>query len=257
MRKIWFFVILISLGVLFYLGYPRIAGYLERREIILANEAALSDVSTKASLPSLDTVKVPAPETLQPIPEKAYLDDVPFICQNPYRDAAGWKKHKESCEEAAFLQAYFFAKGTGKQDAQRLDSLITDMIDWQTREFGGHFDIYADSIKLFATRYFGLSEDEVVIIYDATLDDVRRHVAMGSPVIVPTFGRTLDNPYYTPPGPRYHMLTVIGYTKDRVITNDVGTRHGKDFTYPNDVFEKAMKQEGADVLVLKLKPVKE
>lgn len=257
MRRFWLFVIVLTLGVLFYLAYPKIADFLDRRQKTLANQAALSEASRKDSVRSTDTAIVVTPKPDLPLPVKAYIEAVPFICQNPYRDAAGWKKHKESCEEASFLQAYYFAKGNGERDPKGLDTLITDMINWQLREFGGHFDIYADSIKLFATQYFGLADDEVRIIYDATLDDIRREIAHGRPVIVPTYGRTLDNPYYTPPGPRYHMLTAIGYTGDRIITNDVGTRHGKDFSYPNEIFEQAMKQEGADVLVLQLKPVKE
>ena len=128
-----------------------------------------------------------------------------------------------------------------------------DMIAWQEMHFGVHKDIHADSVKMLMTGFFGLGTGEVVIKRDATLEDIRRFVAGGYPVIAPTYGRTLNNPYYTPPGPEYHMVTIIGYTPDRIITNDVGTRRGKDFSYENDRFMKSMNQEGADILVIKLK----
>ena len=65
--------------------------------------------------------------------------------------------------------------------------------------------------------------------------------AAGRPVIVPLAGRLLGNPYYTQPGPVYHMLVVKGIAENGdIITNDVGTRHGRNLTYAPDVFLNAM-----------------
>ena len=49
------------------------------------------------------------------------------------------------------------------------------------------------------------------------------------------------------------MLTVIGYTKKDIITNDNGTRRGANYKYKKDVFNAAMKDAGADIIIIKLK----
>ena len=48
------------------------------------------------------------------------------------------------------------------------------------------------------------------------------------------------------------MLIVIGYTEDKIITNDNGTRKGKDFSYDNDKFKQALDDAGGDIVILKL-----
>ncbi|NIA02036.1 MAG: hypothetical protein GWP15_01505, partial [Nitrospirae bacterium] len=90
----------------------------------------------------------------------------------------------------------------------------------------------------------------IEIIYDATLDDIREQIVGGHPVITPVTSDYLDNPYYPYPG--YHMLIVIGYTEDKIITNDNGTKRGKDFSYDNDKFKKALDDAGGNIVILKL-----
>jgi hypothetical protein len=67
-------------------------------------------------------------------------------------------------------------------------------------------------------------------------------------VIIPAAGRALDNPNYTVPRPIYHNLVVIGYTRDKIITNDPGTRSGAGFSYTYDNFDQSIHDfvEGAD-----------
>ena len=123
---------------------------------------------------------------------------------------------------------------------------ILDMIDWQNENMGGHFDLYADELKSFVIQYYEINENDLIIIYDAEIEDIKEIILSGHPVIVPVTSSYLNNPYYPHPG--YHMLTVIGYTEDRIITNDNGTRRGEDFSYDNEDFEKAMKDAGSDIL---------
>ncbi|MCK6542944.1 C39 family peptidase [bacterium] len=235
-------VVLMVFGVMLY---PRFAEYRLRTQLEKENEAALKEIS------KTDIIHAAAVADTMPVsfPEKAYLE-VPFYCQAPHMNSDSWKIHKESCEEAAVLQAVFYNKGIKNVSVDSVDWLIKDMLRWQDQHFGGHKDIHADSVKMMMMGYFGYKDEEVKILRKAKIEDIKRYVAMGYPVIAPTFGRTLKNPFYTPPGPRYHMLTVIGYTPDRVITNDVGTRRGKDFTYPYDIFQKSMDEEGGDCLVI-------
>ncbi len=197
---------------------------------------------------SLDNSSSNREEKEIPIPTQKYLD-VQFICQAPLQTEANWVFHEESCEEAALLMAYNYEMGieVSKEEA---NEIILDMIEWQNENFGGHFDIYADQLKEFAVGYYNLKNEQIKVIKNATIEEIKKEITSGHPVVVPITGELLKNPYYPYPG--YHMLTVTGFTEDRIITNDNGTRHGEDFSYDIDVFEKAMKDTGGDILILEL-----
>ena len=94
--------------------------------------------------------------------------------------------------------------------------------------------------------YFNIKESHIKIIFDASIDDIKNIISEGHPVIAPVTSEYLNNPYYPHPG--YHMLTVTGFTEDRIITNDNGTKRGEDFSYSNLDFEKALMDAGADIL---------
>lgn len=178
---------------------------------------------------------------------EAYLE-VPFICQAPLETEANWTLHEESCEEAALLQAYLYETGTTvtKEEANKI---ILDMIAWEEENMGGHHDLYADRMVEFISGYYSLSKENIEVIYDAEINDLKKTIASGHPAIVPITGDILNNPYYPYPG--YHMLTVIGYTGDKIITNDNGTRRGANFVYDTKIFEAAMKDAGGDIIILK------
>jgi hypothetical protein len=70
--------------------------------------------------------------------------------------------------------------------------------------------------------------------------DIKKELAKGNPVIVPTAGRQLHNPNFRQPGPIYHMLVVKGYEGDNFITMDVGTRNGYNYVYGQKVLFHAI-----------------
>jgi hypothetical protein len=234
-------VLLVSSFVL----YPRVQSYLEREQIDRANEATIRAVKQQGQM------TIHSKDSIVSIPNKAYLD-IPWFCQAPHENPDSWKIHKESCEEAALLMVLYHLTGRKKTDKDKIHAQLVDMIDWQMQTWGIHKDLHADSVKLLAMEYFGLADTDVEIIRKATPDTLRSLLSRGFPVIVPTAGRMLGNPYFTPPGPLYHMVVVTGYTSDRVITNDIGTKRGRDFSYPWDVFMKSMNHEGGDVIILKV-----
>jgi hypothetical protein len=247
--KLFIAGILLCLIFIIIYFYPRIINYYTRYDVDRKNQQVLNELlkdTTRVIIPDTVTEQI----SIAIMPEKAYLI-VPFFCQAPYQNQASWDLHHASCEEAALLQAVYYDKKIDSINLKTIDRTLLDMIAWQKKHFGIHKDIHADSVKMLMTGYFGYTEDQIHIIRKATIDDIKREVASGYPVIAPTYGRTLNNPYYTPPGPEYHMVTVIGYTKDRIITNDVGTKRGKDFTYDIPLFMKSMYQEGGDVLVIR------
>ncbi len=172
------------------------------------------------------------------LPEEKLLD-VPFICQNPFRDVKGWKWHDESCEEAAVLQAILYLQNR-KLSADEAHEVFLDMIEWQedSKHFGEHKDIYADDLVYFVRGYFGLDEDEVFFIEEMDESLIKQLITLRLPVVLPTWAADLHNPYYR--HPNYHMLTVIGYKVDgKAICNEVGTKRGEKFSYSWDVLLKA------------------
>ena len=79
------------------------------------------------------------------------------------------------------------------------------------------------------------------LIEDPTVDQIKAELVAGRPVIVPAAGRLLGNPYFTAPGPIYHMLVIRGYTQnDQFIVNDPGTSRGESFLYDFDTLLYAL-----------------
>lgn len=181
----------------------------------------------------------PAPVT---IPAEFNLA-VPFTTQSPF---AEWtEQDNESCEEAAALIVHYywqektFTKEIAKQEIQAV-------VDFENEHFGFYKDTTAEQTAEFIKLLWGYKKVEVQ--YDISIDDIKREVAQGRPVIVPSAGRMLGNPNFKAPGPIYHMLVVRGWTKDMIITNDPGTRKGEGYQYKPEVLYNAIHDwNGGDV----------
>ncbi|MFC1612621.1 C39 family peptidase [Patescibacteria group bacterium] len=206
-------------------------GSVETIEIIpLEADLTLPEKNSKA----LDSPSPQKEEELA-IPEEFNLD-VPFTPQAPN---AVWDEiHQDACEEASALMAAFFVLERPILGPSDTDKELLKIVDWQKRYFGFWKDTDASQTADILREYYGLKNIEVQ--YDITIEDIKREIAQGHPVIIPAAGRELGNQYYTPPGPYYHMLVVKGYTKNRIITNDPGTKRGENFSYKNDIFYNAI-----------------
>lgn len=102
------------------------------------------------------------------------------------------------------------------------------------------YDTSAEDTAALYREYFGT--EVVSVSHDLTLEDLRTALREGNIVIAPVDGRRLGNPHYTPPGPEYHMLVIIGHDVEtgEFVTNDPGTRHGAGYRYAEDVLFDAM-----------------
>lgn len=244
--------LLVTLALLIGLAVNSVLPKIERRlEIKKANEVnreILENIEKVQSAQSTQSAQ-PAQQNQPDQPTDQKLLKVQFICQAPLRTEENWKFHEESCEEAALLQAYNFeAKETTTNELA--NEKILNMIDWQEDFFGEHKDLYDDDMKKFAENYLMLNEGHFITIKNATLADIKTQIDQDHPVIVPVTSQFLENPYYPYPG--YHMLTVTGYTKDHIITNDNGTCRGESYAYENEKFEKAMKDAGDSIFIITL-----
>lgn len=161
--------------------------------------------------------------------------EVPFTVQAPY---GVWdERHEEACEEASLLMvAKYLAEE--KLTPEISEKELQKMIDFQVEKYGDYKDSDMDELIELAEDFYDLKNLEV--IYDFKKEKIKEELSKGNPIIVPTAGRQLGNPYFTLPGPLYHNLVLIGYNGNNIITNDPGTKRGEDFIYDIDVLYNAI-----------------
>lgn len=161
---------------------------------------------------------------------------VPFTSQAPH---ANWDlDHNEFCEEASVLMTGRFWKKLPIISADDTEAALQRIKSWELDNLGFYYDTTAAETAEMLAGVYGL---KTRVAQNPTLDDIKTEISSGRPVIVPTAGRELNNPFYTPPGPIYHMLVIKGYTADgKFITNDPGTRRGADFVFSVDDIMGAM-----------------
>jgi hypothetical protein len=163
---------------------------------------------------------------------------VPFTPQAP---SGIWgEPYQEACEEASvyMVERYFEGEPEGLIEASKADVAINSIVEFENELFGFYEDTTAEQTGMFAELMFGRTYE---LMADPTVDQIKTHLAAGRPVIIPAGGRLLNNPYFTAPGPIYHMLVIRGYTEDgQFIVNDPGTYRGEAFLYDFDTILYAM-----------------
>lgn len=170
------------------------------------------------------------------IPTRMQLD-VPFIVQAPN---ANWDlPYAEACEEASLLMVHHFYENQGPFSQDEMKSAIDDIIYWGDETFGA-FDTSAETTTRYFTERLGYNADDISVLYDFTIQDMKALLAEGIPLIVPAAGRELGNKFFQNPGPLYHMLVITGYTEDQFIANDPGTRRGEGYKYNQEVLYNAI-----------------
>lgn len=165
----------------------------------------------------------------QTLPVKtSLLLPVPFTPQAP---TGNWDQlHNEACEEASSLMsaAYFNGNKQTTLDPAFVESEITKLTDWETKNFGHQLDTTSAETAKMIEQVYGL---KTKLIADFTEQEVKDALNKNQLVLISENGRLLGNPNYKAPGPVHHMLLIKGYTKDSIITNDSGTRKGLNYAY--------------------------
>jgi hypothetical protein len=152
--------------------------------------------------------------------------EVPFTSQAPF---GNWDApYDEACEEASMLMVDAYLKGYAL-DQSTADQAIVDQYTWQTEQ-GYPIDITASQVQRVFADYWGITSR---LVKNPRVEDITNALDEGSLVVVPAAGRFLENPYFTPPGPLYHMFVITGYdsVQKEFITNDPGTRRGEGYRY--------------------------
>ena len=223
--------------VLFFIGLVALAGAIfifeniEEPKLPVPQEAPAIQPESSENTPNKEIAK---PEETPAIPD-SYDLKVPFVSQAPY---ANWDElHNEACEEEAIILVHFYKKRAALSK-ETAENEIQKMVSYEIKNYGSHKDLTAQETAKLAKDFYGYKN--VKIKYDFSWDDVKREIASGNPIIVPTAGRLLGNPNFRRPGPVYHMLVLRGYTKDIVITNDIGTRKGERYQYSYKTLDRAI-----------------
>lgn len=217
-KKSGYFLAIIFLGLFFF--WLRINKNLEKKEII---------VTSSDELPAIVTEKK-AETKLEIIPEKKLLTeiliDVPFTSQAPFGKWDAY--HEEACEEASLVMLEYFLQNK-KLTPALAEKEIQALIAYEIKTTKNYEDSTAEEVAKLGENYYKIKNLRVV--YDFTLEDLKKYLAQKKPIIIPAAGRLLGNPNFKAPGPLYHNLVLVGYTDDIVITNDPGTRKGKSYKY--------------------------
>lgn len=193
--------------------YPPLS---QTEESIVATET--SDPTTVSETPE----EIPS----KPLPTKIHLS-VPFVSQAPLFN---WDAlHEDACEEAGLLIIKHFLFKEQFSSREAADREIIDLVSYEEANGYGP-SITLDDLNKIAFAKYNLKGE----IKQATIDSIKAELAAGRPVIVGAAGKILPNPNFRNGGPVYHMLVITGYNATQFITNDPGTKHGKDFTYTHD-----------------------
>ena len=167
-------------------------------------------------------------EAAKPLPP-SLLIKVPFTTQAP---TANWDElHNEACEEASAIMANAYFDGTPADQTltvSLVEGEINKLTHWQDEHQGYHLDqttaetsVMIEAMYGLKTKQLGLSESEI-----------KQALAENKLVLISFNGRALHNPHYKQPGPIHHMMVITGWTEDgKFITNDPGTKFGKNYQY--------------------------
>jgi len=192
------------------------------------------------------------PPVDEPVEEESTLPvsmnlAVPFTSQAPH---GNWDEpYQEGCEEASvyMVHAYFSGMDEGRIPASTADEAILQVVEFEMELFGFYKDTTAEKTGVFAELLYGHTYQ---LLTNPTVEDIQRKLVQGHPVIVPVAGRLLGNPYFTAPGPLYHMLVIRGYTEEgQFIVNDPGTYRGEAYLYDFDTIMNALHDwnEGGEI----------
>lgn len=225
MKKSWLFAFALVFALLTAAVTPKILSHLERqREIVAQQNAHIPPPERPASSASsaLPVVSSVAART-------SVNWNVPFTPQAPL---GNWDHlHEEACEEASVLMALRFFEGTDIGTPDQAEAAIQKLVA-DNVALGYADDDTAQQVTVLI--HHENSSLIAKVVDDPTVDQIKEFLAAGTLVIVPAQGQFLKNPYFTAPGPKYHMLVIKGYTETTFITDDPGTKHGKDYVYDFD-----------------------
>jgi len=205
-------------------------------EIGIKQEKTENDIqpAEEVSVAPEENITQSEKESVLPVSNSVLLN-VPFLSQAPF---AKWDAlHEDACEEASSIMVKYFLDGTKTISKEQGEKEIQDLAAFEKKNKYG-LSITLNELNEIASKYYNLKAGRVE--KDITVEDIKKELSSGKPVIVGAAGKVLPNPNFKNGGPNYHMLVIIGYDEKGFITNDPGTRLGKGFRYSFDDLLKSI-----------------
>jgi len=165
--------------------------------------------------------------------------NVPFTAQAPF---AEWSiaMFQDGCEEASMIMAMSWVNDE-KLNPQIAKEQIQALSEYELEHLGGYRDRSAHDTAELIKDYFKYQNIEYK--ENVTINDLIKELQNGHIIIAPMNGQKLKNIYFTPPGAINHMLVITGYDKstNEFLTNDPGTKRGKDYRYNQEVLFNSLR----------------
>ena len=244
----------------------------ENKDTIVEIEPTKVVIETKPVIPTDNTTIKPSNNTVVDKPNAPVIQDassaissippkfnlaVPFVPQAPEKN---WDQPwQDACEEAAVLMLDAYYRGYNVS-IPFIKAELVKMISWEENQ-GWGLSIEMEKMKILTEWYMGLKNGnneeignkeirnwKLEIVENPTIEQLKKFIANGQPVLVVADGKALPNPHFQNGGPEYHALIIRGYTEDKFITNDPGTQYGENFTYKyNDLMNAIHDWNDGDV----------
>lgn len=161
--------------------------------------------------------------------------DIPYIHESSDHSWTGpWKN---GCEEASIAMVEDFYLGKKETTVKDSMAFMMMLFNKQDQIWGSNADADAYRANKLINDYTSYGS---IIKEDSTVDDIKKELQQKRPVIVPVYGKILNNPNipFLATGSYYHMIVIVGYDDEtnEFITHDNGdTRTGSYHRYKYDI----------------------
>lgn len=174
--------------------------------------------------------------SLSPLQVFAFTDlAVPFTSQAP---RGIWiEPWQNACEETVTIMVDgFYQEKTFTTESA--EEVILELYTTKTKTYGWSLDEDADQIVDWINGFFPW---EARVVLEPDVSDLQQQIDAGQPVIVPVYAPFLNNPQFSGYF-AYHTVVLKGYDDEKrvFITNEPGTKFGKDYEYSYETIINAM-----------------
>ena len=232
-------LVFLSFGLNIYVYFIRDAKVVAQTQEIVINVEMLGENSIVIQKVELSVKK-------SSVTQEMIKHQVPFTSQAPLGE--WWDPRQQyGCEEALSVMAMHWIKGEDISFGEAREEILA-IAEFQQEHYGMFEDT---SIPDTETRIFrGYYQYAYTKVRTGiSVEDIKEELYEGNIILVPINGRTIQNPYYTLPGPLRHMILVIGYDPETrtFITNDPGTKNGANFLYEEDILASSLQNYATGV----------
>lgn len=155
--------------------------------------------------------------------------DVNFFSQSP--DGYWGQPWQDACEETVIAMLDNFYRNTLITENKNYSkSEILRILNIKNNHLGYSLDENAKKMVEIINQFLPW---EARTIKNPTLEQIKKEIDEGRPIILPVYGKMLYNPHFVGSGPQFHTVIISGYDEDNAefITQEPGTKYGRNYRY--------------------------